>query len=393
MTVVRDSAPARLPPPLPLRLADVALVQALRGWGWRPALLGLDRALPALAVAVLVLGVPLAWANGAMDLAGVSQLGRYCCLAVMAIGLDLVWGYAGALSMCQALFFTLGGYCLGLHLCLHGPLDGQGIPRALYVVSSEVGAVTLPWFWQPFDSFLFSLAMVALVPGLAAFAFGWLAFRSRIRGVYFSIITQALTVAAWLLFCRNDLRLCGTNGLTNFTELLGCSLASPATKLGLYLASAALLIGTAAFALWLVSTRFGKVLVAVRDSEARLRFAGWQPVWFKSAVFALAAALAGLGGALYAPQTGIITPANMQAVESILVVVWVAVGGRGTVTGAALGAVGVNLLYAILTTHLPKLWPFLLGGLFVGAVLFLPEGVVGLWRRLVARARPAGALP
>lgn len=387
------TSPPRLPPPLPEQAGDGVLALGLRTWGWRRALLGVDRALPALTVAILLLGVPLAWACGAMDLAGVSQLGRYCCLAVMAIGLDLVWGYAGALSMCQALFFTLGGYCLGLHLCLRGPLDGEGIPRALFVVSSEVGGITLPWFWQPFDSLLFSLAMVVLVPGAAAFAFGWLAFRSRIRGVYFSIITQALTVAAWLLFCRNDLRLCGTNGLTNFTELLGCSLASPGTKLGLYLASAALLIGAAAFARWLVGTRFGRVLVAVRDSEARLRFAGWQPVWFKSAVFALAAVMAGLGGALYAPQTGIITPANMQAVESILVVVWVAVGGRGTVSGAVVGALGVNLLYSLLTTHLPRLWPFLLGGLFVGAVLFLPEGVVGLWRRLVARARPAGATP
>jgi urea transport system permease protein len=283
------------------------------------------------------------------------------------------------------MFFTLGGYAMGMHLAMHGPLDGEGIPRALFVVSSDVNGIHLPWFWQPFDSFAFSLAMVALIPGVLAFAFGYLAFRSRIRGVYFSIITQAATVAMWLLFCRNDLKLCGTNGLTNFTHLLGLPLADTGTKIGLYYASLLVLIGAIFLALWLTSTRFGRLLVAIRDNESRLRFAGYQPVWFKSAVFAIGAVFAGIGGALYAPQMGIITPANMQAVESILVVVWVAVGGRGTVIGAVVGAIVINLLYASLTTRVPQLWPFIIGGLFVGVVLFLPDGLVGLWRKLLAQ--------
>ncbi len=374
-------------PEYELSPARWALVRAIRSAGPSGLLLWADRAGPALAMGALLLLIPLAAILGWIDQATVSQLGRYCCLAVLAIGLDLVWGYAGILSLCQAMFFTLGGYALGMYLCMHGPLDGAGIPRALFVVSSDVGGVTLPWFWQPFSSFGFSLLMVCLVPGLLAFGFGYMAFRSRIKGVYFSIITQAATVALWLVFCRNDLRLCGTNGLTNFTELLGMPLSAPATKLGLYLASALMLAATALFALWLADTRFGRLLVAVRDSEARLRFAGYRPVWFKTAVFTIGSVLAGLGGALYAPQTGIITPANMQATESILVVVWVAVGGRGTVTGAVIGALGINLLYASLTSHLPKLWPFILGAVFVGVVLFLPNGLVGAWRSLIARVR------
>ena len=362
-----------------------AISRGISAAGWRGPVLWADRAGPALLCGFLLLVFPLLAMQGVFDQATVSQLGRYCCFAVLAIGLDLVWGYAGILSLCQAMFFTFGGYALGMYLCMHGPLDGDGIPRALFVVSSAVSGMTLPWFWQPFESFWFSLAMVMAVPGLFAFLFGYMAFRSRIKGVYFSIITQAATVAMWLVFCRNDLQLCGTNGLTNFTELLGAPLSSPATKLMLYEASALLLVGSALFALWLTRTRFGRLLVAVRDSEARLRFAGYRPVWFKTAVFSVGAMLAGLGGALYAPQTGIITPANMQAAESLWVVVWVAVGGRGTITGAVVGALLINLLTAKLTTMMPKLWLFILGGIFVLTVLYLPDGLVGAWRRLMAK--------
>ena len=362
-----------------------ALSRGIANAGWRGGLGWLTQASTGLLLGGLLLLVPFLAGQGVIDQATVSQLGRYCCLAVLAIGLDLVWGYAGILSLCQAMFFTLGGYAMGMYLCMHGPLDGGGIPRALYVVSSAVGGMTLPWFWQPFSSFWFALLMVAVVPGLFAFGFGYMAFRSRIKGVYFSIITQAATVALWLVFCRNDLQLCGTNGLTNFTHLLGFPLADPATKIGLYVASAALMFITAGFAHWLAGTRFGRLLVAVRDSESRLRFAGYNPVWFKTAVFTIGAVLGGLGGALYAPQTGIITPSNMQAAESIFVVVWVAVGGRGTVTGAVVGALAINLLYAQLTSHFPKLWPFILGGMFVSVVLFLPDGLVGAWRRVMAK--------
>ena len=366
--------------------AQWALVKDLRRSSWRGLCEWTDRAGLALLAGVLLLLFPYLAGLGLVDQATVSQMGRYCCLAVLAVGLDLVWGYAGILSLCQALFFTLGGYALGMHLCMVGP-QANGVPLALSYLSSDVGGAALPAFWRPFASFPFTILAVAVVPGLLAFGFGYLAFRSRIRGVYFSIITQALTVVGFLLFCRNDLRLCGTNGLTNFSQLLGASLAAPATKLALYEASALLLMGSVCFALWLTRSRFGRLLIAVRDSESRLRFAGYQPVWFKTAVFTIGAVMAGLGGALYAPQTGIITPSNLKAAESLMVVVWVAVGGRGTVVGAVVGALAINFLYSQLTSLVPKLWPFILGGIFVSVVLCLPDGLIGAWRRLLARVR------
>jgi urea transport system permease protein len=371
---------------LPYRLRDVALVRRVSRLSWPATVSWTNDAAPAIGLFLLVLAVPYAFGLELINTATLSQLGRYCCLAVMAIGLDLVWGYTGVLSLCQAMFFTIGGYACGMYLAMHGPLDGAGIPRALFVVSSEVSGMVLPWFWRPFESFGFSLAMVAAVPGILAFVFGYVAFRSRIRGVYFSIITQAATVAMFLLFCRNDLKLCGTNGLTNFTHVLGWDLSSPATKLGLYLVSVATLVACAALALWLTRSRFGRLLVAIRDSESRLRFAGYQPVWFKTAVFSLGAVLAGVAGALYTPQTGIITPANMIASESIWVVVWVAVGGRGTIVGAVLGCLLIKLLESKLTTIMPNGWMYVIGTAFVLVVLYMPDGLVGQWRKLRGRA-------
>lgn len=371
---------------LPYRFQDIALVRRVSRLSWPATVSWTNDALPAIGLFLLVMAVPYAFGLDLINTATLSQLGRYCCLAIMAIGLDLVWGYTGVLSLCQAMFFTIGGYAFGMYLAMHGPLDGAGIPRALFVVSSEVSGMTLPMFWQPFGSFWFSLAMVAVIPGIIAFVFGYAAFRSRIRGVYFSIITQAATVAMFLLFCRNDLKLCGTNGLTNFTHVLGWDLSSASTKLGLYLASAVMLVLCACFAMWLTRSRFGRLLVAIRDSESRLRFAGYQPVWFKTAVFTLGAVLAGIAGALYTPQTGIITPANMIASESIWVVVWVAVGGRGTIVGAVLGCLLIKLLEAKLTTVMPDAWMYIIGGVFVAVVLFMPEGLVGQWRRLRSHA-------
>ena len=371
---------------LPYRFRDVALVRRLSRFGWRPAIAWTNDAAPALGLFLLVIVIPYAFGMDLINTATLSQLGRYCCLAIMAIGLDLVWGYTGVLSLCQAMFFTLGGYAFGMYLAMHGPLDGAGIPRALYVVSSEVSGMVLPWFWRPFESFWLSVAMVAVIPGIVAFIFGFVSFRSRIRGVYFSIITQAVTVAMFLLFCRNDLKLCGTNGLTNFTNILGWDLSSPATKLGLYLASVGMLVVCIWIALWLTRSRFGRLLVAIRDSESRLRFAGYQPVWFKTAIFAFGAVLAGIAGALYTPQTGIITPANMIASESIWVVVWVAVGGRGTIVGAVIGCLLIKLLESKLTTVMPNGWMYVIGTAFVAVVLFMPDGLVGQWRKLHQRA-------
>lgn len=364
---------------------DLVLAEVLRRRSWPGLVRWCDHHAPRLGALLLLFGVPGLFAAGLLDQADLARLGRYCCLAMVAVGLDLVWGYAGILSLCQMMFFTLGGYACGMYLAMHGPLDGDGIPRALFVVSSDPSGMTLPWFWAPFASPWFAAAAVVLVPGLLALVFGWLAFRSRIRGVYFSIITQAATVALWLLFCRNDLQLCGTNGLTNFTHILGFDLTATATKVGLYLVSACALVVTAWAVLALTRTRFGRLLMAVRDNEARLRFLGYDPVVYKTAAFVIAAVIAGVAGALYAPQTGIITPANMTAIESILVVVWVAVGGRGTITGAVVGALAINLLYAWLTTEVPRAWPFVLGAIFVATVLFLPGGLVGAWRSLLPR--------
>ncbi len=366
---------------------DTVLVDVLRRGSGGGLVRWFDHVGPGIGALLLIFGVPALFASGNLDQSQLSQLGRYCCLAMVAVGLDLVWGYCGVLSLCQAMFFTLGGYACGMYLAMHGPLDGGGIPRALFVVSSDPSGMALPWFWKPFASAGFAATMTVLVPGTFAAVFGFFAFRSRIRGVYFSIITQATTVAVWLLFCRNDLQLCGTNGLTNFTHILGFELRETSTKVGLYLASAATLCASAYGALWLTRSRFGRLLIAIRDNESRLRFAGYNPVWFKTVIFALGAVLAAVGGALYTPQTGIVTPANMMAIESILVVVWVAVGGRGTIIGAVVGALAINLLYAWLTTLVPKAWPFIIGALFVAVVLFMPAGLAGAWRAALARAK------
>jgi urea transport system permease protein len=335
-----------------------------------------------LALAFFALVVPLGYASGFIDITTVNQLGRYLCIALVALGLDLIWGYTGILSLCQMMFFTLGGYCIGMHLAMKGPLDGEGIPRALYVVSSQVSGMTLPWFWRPFDSAWLSFTAVMVVPGLFAYLYGWLAFRSRVRGVYFSIITQATTVAATQVFRLNDMQLCGTNGLTNFRTLLGFPLDQPSTQLGLYVISVVALTSGFLLCRWLVESRAGRILVAVRDSESRLRFAGYQPVAYKSFAFAIAAILGAVGGMLYTPQNGIITPFKMNPEESIYIVAMVALGGRGTLTGAILGSLIFSFSYSWLSTRFADWWLIILGSLFVFVILAMPDGLVGAWRRL-----------
>jgi urea transport system permease protein len=330
-------------------------------------------------------------------------LGKYLSLAILAIGLDLLWGYAGILSLCQAVFFGLGGYAIGMYLMLEiGSQQskyGEAIPD--FMVWNQMKG--LPWFWKPFDHFGWAIAGVILIPTVFAALFGYLTFRSRIKGVYVSILTQALAFAAWLLFNRNEMSLGGTNGLTDFKTLLGFSLHDPATQRGLYVVTVFCLIGAYLLCRWVVTSKLGKVLRAVRDNEHRLRFCGFSTTGFKVFVFALSALLAGVAGALYVPQVGIITPSQMGVLPSLEVVVWVALGGRGTLIGGALGAVLVNALRTYLTTKVPQLWPFLLGSLFVGAVLFFPEGLVGLPGRFRRRfqhrfgkpkslPRPAGAI-
>ncbi len=279
------------------------------------------------------------------------------------------------LCLCQSLFFALGGYAMGMYLAMHGPKD-EGVPRALYVVTSVVSGFKLPWFWRPFDSLPFAFLAGLLIPGLLALVVGYFGFVSRVRGVYFAILTQALTLAVWNVFCLNNMRLCGTNGLTNFVTIAGWDLADPRVKVGLYVVTVLLFLMVYLCCGYLICSRFGRVLVAIRDNESRLRFSGYRPHAFKIFVFTLSAMIAGLAGMIYTPQANIMTPSYMTVERSMLVVIWVAVGGRGTLSGAALGTLLVNLMYNFLTTRCPDFWPFVQGSLFVGAALMYPKGMI-----------------
>lgn len=330
-------------------------------------------------------------------------LGRYLTFALLALGLDLIWGYTGILSLCQAFFFCLGGYCIGMYLSLQTGTEGvYGSSLPDFMVWNRV--TELPLFWKPFGSFWFTMLAIVAVPTLVALVFGFLAFRSRVRGVYFAIITQALAYSMWLLFCRNSMNLGGTNGLTNFKKItptffdtaITFRLEEPAAQRGLYLVTVLFLLAGYLFCRWLTRSRLGKVLTAIRDNEHRIQFSGYDPADFKLFVFVVSAALAGIAGALYVPQTGIITPGKMTVAASIEMVIWVAVGGRGTLVGAALGALVVNGAYSYCTSRFAEYWPYFLGFLFVGVVLLFPEGLVGLprrgltlWRKLRMKSQPA----
>ena len=311
----------------------------------------------------------------------VTLLGKYLTYALLAVSVDLVWGYLGILSLGHAAFFALGGYAMGMYLMRQigdrGVYGNPELPDFMVFLNWH----ELPWYWHGFDQFWFAMLMVMLVPGLLAFAFGWFAFRSRVTGVYLSIITQALTYALMLAFFRNEMGFGGNNGLTDFKDILGFSLQSDATRLGLFIASGiALALGYLACRA-IVASRLGRVAVAIRDAESRARFVGYRVERFKLALFTFSAVLAGIAGALYVPQVGIINPSEFQPLNSIEVVVWVAVGGRATLYGAVLGAIGVNYAKTWFTGVLPDAWLFALGALFVLGTLFLPRGVVGLFRR------------
>ena len=312
--------------------------------------------------------------------------GKFLAYAILALGIDLIWGYTGILSLGQGVFFGLGAYVMGMHLML--AIGKQSVYQSTlpdFMVWNQVKA--LPLFWKPFYSFGVTLAAIFLVPALFALVFGFLAFRSRIRGVYFAIITQALALVIWLLFNRNELNLGGTNGLTDFKTVLGFDLLSPSTQRGLYITTVLCLIGSYLLCRWITKSRLGKVLTATRDNEHRVRFSGYSPANYKLFVFVVSAALAGLAGALYVPQVGIITPSQIGVIPSIEMVIWVAVGGRGTLVGAVVGAIGVNWARSFLTTSYPDLWLIFLGSLFVGVVLHIPDGIMGSLRHLRLRRR------
>ncbi|MDP7539441.1 MAG: urea ABC transporter permease subunit UrtC, partial [Alphaproteobacteria bacterium] len=322
----------------------------------------------------------------------VSLFGKYLCFALLALSVDLIWGYCGILSLGHGAFFALGGYAMGMHLMRQiGDRGVYGNPE-LPDFMVFLDWAELPWYWHGFDSFAFAALMVLLVPGTLAFLFGWLAFRSRVTGVYLSIMTQAMTFALLLAFFRNDMGFGGNNGLTDFKDLLGFDLQADGTRLALYVASAIALALGFLLSRYLVTSRFGRVLVAVRDAESRTRFLGYRVEYYKLFVFVLSAILAGIAGALYVPQVGIINPGEFSPANSIEIVIWVAIGGRGTLFGAVLGAILVNYAKSYFTGALPELWLFVLGGLFISVTIFLPKGIVGAvssLRMMVMRQHPA----
>ena len=324
-----------------------------------------------------------------------NRFGKFLAFAILALGLDLIWGYTGILSLGQGVFFGLGAYCMGMHMMLTiGKESVYGSDMPDFMVWNQVKE--LPFFWKPFYSFPAAVIGALLVPMAFALVFGFFAFRSRIKGVYFAIITQALALAAWLVFNRNDTNLGGTNGLTDFKQVLGYRLSEPGTQRALYVITVLCLGASYLLCQWIIRSRAGRVLVAVRDSEKRVVFSGYTPANYKLFVFVVSAGLAGLAGLLYAPQVGIITPAQIGVLPSLEMVIWVAVGGRGSLAGAVIGAVSVNYGRSVLTNYFPELWPFMLGGLFVLVVLLFPDGMVGMIRKgkgLLTRRKAGEEIP
>lgn len=320
----------------------------------------------------------------------VTLLGKYLCFALLALALDLIWGYCGILSLGHGAFFALGGYAMGMYLMRQigdrGVYGNPELPDFMVFLNWQ----ELPWYWFGFDSFGFAMLMVMVVPGILAFVFGWLAFRSRVTGVYLSIISQALTYALMLAFFRNDMGFGGNNGLTDFKDILGFSLQDQGTRNVLFVLTVVFLLLGYMLCRAVVTSKLGKVLVAVRDAESRTRFMGYRVEHYKLFVFVLSAILAGIAGALYVPQVGIINPGEFSPINSIEIVIWVAVGGRGTLYGAIIGAVAVNYAKTYFTGAFPEVWLFMLGAIFVVSTLYLPRGIVGVvsqWReRRTAKA-------
>lgn len=330
----------------------------------------LEMAIVAAIALFLIFALP--WMISAFRL---NLMGRFLSLAIVALGIDLIWGFTGLLSLGHGIFFTLGGYALAMHLKLPQP-PGSGLPDFM----SLYGVSELPWFWRPFYSAPFSIMAIAVIPAIIAGLLGYVIFRNRIRGVYFSILTQAATIIFFNFFNGQQKLFNGTNGLTDFRSVFGLPVKDNRTQYILYIITILFVIAAYALCRWLTSGRFGRLLVAIRDDESRVRFTGYNPTGFKILVFAVSGALAGIAGALFTLQSGIVSPNTMNIAFSIEMVIWVAVGGRATLVGAILGAVVVNLAKSLLSEKFPDFWLFFQGGLFLLVVLLLPSGIIG-WLR------------
>ena len=311
----------------------------------------------------------------------VGLIGKIMCYAICALAMDLIWGYTGILSLGHGLFFALGGYAMGMYLMRQIGRDGNyksDLPDFMVFLDWK----ELPWHWALSDSFVAQLLLVVLVPGLIAFVFGFFAFRSRIKGVYFSIITQAMTFAAMLLFFRNETGFGGNNGFTDFKRILGLPIATPGMRITLFVLTGLVLVGFFLMARWIVHSKYGRVLQAIRDAESRVMFTGYDPLAYKLSIWTLSAVMCGVAGALYVPQVGIINPGEMSAAAGIEMAIWAAVGGRATLIGPIVGAFFVNGAKSWLTVVAPEYWLYFLGALFIAVTLFLPQGIVGLFRKI-----------
>jgi len=314
----------------------------------------------------------------------ISLIGKIMCYAICALAIDLIWGYTGILSLGHGLFFALGGYAMGMYLMRQIGLDGNyksGLPDFMVFLDWK----TLPWHWLGSASFAFQMVMVVIAPGLLALVFGFFAFRSRIKGVYFSIITQALTFAAMLLFFRNETGFGGNNGFTDFKRIVDIPIAQPSTRMVLFVLTGLTLLGFYLFSRWLVQSKFGRVLQAIRDAESRVMFSGYNPVAYKLTIWVISAVMCGIAGALYVPQVGIINPSEMSPANSIEMAIWAAVGGRATLIGPIVGAFAVNGAKSWFTVAFPEYWLYFLGAMFIAVTLFLPQGIVGLVRNISSK--------
>jgi len=335
---------------------------------------------PYLAALIVLFLLPMVMSDFRLNL-----LGKFLAFAIVALGIDLIWGYTGILSLGHGVFFSLGAYCMAMYL----KLQTEELPDFM----AWSGLTELPWFWKPFKHLWFALPMVVIVPVIVAIIIGIPTFRARIKGSYFAILTQALALVFSILFIGQQPFTGGTNGITNFQEFLGQSLSDPSTMKILYFVTAFVLVAVFAFCRWLVNGRMGRILIAIRDGENRLRFLGYNATLFKIFVYALSAGLAGIAGALYLPQVGIISPSMMGILPSVEMAIWVAVGGRGTLVGAVLGALIVNFAKTYLSEAFPDMWLYFQGALFVGVVLLFPNGIVGLFATLRRKRYAAGEAP